>query len=65
MRCLHLTFFQFLNPSIINAIHPKFLNGLLKRKYGKQKVASLLGEYSSHEENNVKPRRLKYMKMTF
>ena len=48
-----LTFFQFWNPSLVNTWHPEFPVGLSKRKQGRQKAASLLGEYSSHVLNSL------------
>ena len=32
---------------------PSSPDGLLKRKHGKQKATSFVGEYSSHEGNNL------------
>ena len=46
-----LTSFQFQNPSLMNTWLPEFPVGLSKRKHGRQKATSLLGEYSSHVLN--------------
>jgi hypothetical protein len=43
-----LTFFQFLNCVIVNAVAPFFPTGFLEnRKHGKKNVVSFVGEYSN------------------
>jgi hypothetical protein len=50
---LSLTFFQLLNPSIVNTSCVGCPDDLLKTKHGRQNAASLSREYSSHEGNRL------------